>query len=83
MTATTPLDKLDRIQIALNALRWEFRVGNVDFESADMREFLLAAYDLTEVDGLYSAAMEIPDGEARAEMARERMDERAYEERVG
>lgn len=79
MTPGAALDKLDRIHSSLHALRWEYRRGNVDFESADMREFLLAAYDLTEIDGLHTAAMEIPDAEARAEMARERMDERAYE----
>lgn len=59
MTPGAALDKLDRIQIALNALRWEFRRGNVDFESADMREFLLAAYDLTEIDAIYETAQEI------------------------
>lgn len=58
MTATR-LAQLDALQIAINNLRWEARRGNVDYDTPDMREFLLAAYALTEIDALYREAQAI------------------------
>ena len=48
MTAVR-LAQLDALQIAINNLRFEANRGNVDYETADMREFLLAAYAMTEI----------------------------------
>lgn len=59
MTAAR-LAQLDALQIAINNLRFEANRGNVDYETADMREFLLAAYAMTEIDAIWDAAQEIP-----------------------
>jgi len=53
------LAQLDALQIAINNLRFEANRGNVDYETADMREFLLAAYAMTEIETLYREANSI------------------------
>ena len=53
------LAELDALQIAINNLRFEANRGNVDYETADMREFLLAAYAMKEIETLYREANSI------------------------
>ena len=57
--ASARLAQLDALQIAINNLRFEANRGNVDYDTPDMREFLLAAYALTEIDALWDAAQDI------------------------
>ena len=57
--ASARLAQLDALQIAINNLRFEANRGNVDYDTPDMREFLLAAYALTEIDALWNEAKAI------------------------
>ena len=57
--ASARLAQLDALQVAINNLRFEANRGNVDYDTADMREFLLAAYAMTEIDALWNEAQAI------------------------
>lgn len=60
---------VEQLESALSALKADMRwAPNTlpDWESPQMREALLAAYKVFEIDELHDAAMAIPDEEAEA-----------------
>jgi hypothetical protein len=79
MTALTPSTKreaehkarvrfvqhIEALEVALAALKADVRFGRgwLDFETQEMKEALLAAYSVFEIDALHEAAEAIPDEE--------------------